>query len=124
MLLRALLAALALSWLISTAADAQQVYGPLSNCSGTVGTTAAPVAFPSSGNGGAAPQVYLIMQNNNATADIWINALPSGVATTTQPSLHIFPGSSFIWNGPIEPVPLSLSIIASAASSTYTCWYR
>jgi hypothetical protein len=118
-----LLAALALSWLTISAADAQQVYGPLSNCSGSVGTSAAQVAFPSSGTGAAAPQLYLLIQNVS-TNEIWINALPSGTATTTQPSLHIPPGTTYIWNSPVEPLPLTVSIIASAASSSFTCWYR
>jgi hypothetical protein len=124
MILRALLTALALSWLTLSLADAQQVYGPVSNCSGTAGASAAQVVFPSSGTGFPSPQTYLLLQNTHATQDIWINILASGTATTASPSLHIFPGTTYIWNSPVEPIPPAISIIGSGAGTTYTCWYR
>lgn len=103
---------------------AQQVYGPLSNCSGTVGTSAANVAFPSSGTGGTGPTLYLLLQNNSTSAqDIWFSTIPGVPATTAAPSWHMPLTGAFEFTT-VAPMPSTVSIIASAAGAAYSCWYK
>ncbi len=122
MRLRALLsAALAL---LPIAADAQQIYGPLSNCSGTVGAAAAPVVFPSSGTGGPAPTTYFLIQNVSGGQILWVSVVPGVAATTAAPSVQLVVGASLTFYSPTTPVPSTVSVIGSAPGAVYTCWYR
>jgi len=103
-----------------------QVFGPLSNCSGTVGGSAVAIVFtPSVGTAPTAPQDYLFIQNNSTSSqNIWINILPGGTATAAPPSIEILPTASITLSSSSAPVPLAVSIIASAASAAYTCNYK
>jgi hypothetical protein len=98
---------------------------PFSNCSGTVGGTAANIAFPASGSGPAQPSNYVLLQNNSTSAqNIWVNALPNPTAAAAPPSIELVPTASIIFsvaNGPIPPV---ISLFGSASSAAYSCWYR
>jgi hypothetical protein len=111
---------------LPSVAHAAQLFGPFSNCSGTIGGTAAAVVFtPSVTSAPTAPQDYLFIQNNSTSSqNIWINILPSGVATTAPPSIEILPTGSIIFTSANAPVPIAVSVIASASSATYTCIYK
>lgn len=126
MRLRTLVVALGLCALPFLRADAQHVYGPLNNCSGTVGGTAAAVVFtPSAAGGPTAPTDYLQIQNNSPASQVlWINILPSGVATTAPPSFQLVGTASLTLFSPTTPVPNAVSIISSAAGGAYSCAYR
>ena len=96
-------------------------------CNGTVGTGAQQITFPAAGYSGVqtppvTPTVYLLIQNTSNN-DEWINPLPGGVATLAPPSYHLLPTAAFFWTS-TDPIPAAVSIIASAAGSTYSCWYR
>jgi hypothetical protein len=122
MMLRALLAACVL--LMSPVADAAQLYGPASNCSGAIGVTPANITFPTSGTGATAPADYLLIQNNSINGQvIWINDLGS-VATTAPPSIQLVPTASVTYSSAYYPMPPSISIVASAAGAVYTCHYK
>ena len=96
-------------------------------CNGTVGTGAQQITFPAAGYSGAqtppiTPTVYLLIQNTSNN-DEWINPLPGGVATLAPPSYNLLPTAAFFWTS-TDPIPAAVSIIASAAGSTYSCWYK
>ncbi len=101
------------------------IFGPMANCSGTIGATAANVAFPATGTGGTSPQDYLLIQNNSTAAqNIWVSVLPNPTATTAPPSLLLSPTSSVLFSSATAPIPPAVSIIGSAAGAVYTCWYK
>ena len=124
MIRRALLTCALLA--LPTAAHAQaQIFGPLSNCSGTVGTTAANIVFPSSGAGSTEPQSYVLLQNNSTSAQvIWVNALPTPTATAASPSIQLSPTASILFTAQNAPIPPAVSVIGSASGAAYTCWYK
>jgi hypothetical protein len=95
-----------------------------SNCSGTVGTAAANVTFPSAGyTGPAYPQNYLAVQNNSTSGQIiWFN-VNGGTATTAAPNWQLVPTAGFNWTLG-DGVPASMSVIASASGAALSCFYR
>lgn len=102
--------------------------GAPSNCSGTVGTQAAAVSFPASGNHGpAAPITYLAIVNPAApgtTPVLYVNPFGATAVANAAGTIPIYPGGSVLWNYPLTPPPGNLSIIASASSTAYTCAYQ
>ena len=126
MRLRTLLAALVL-FALPFGADAQHIVGPISNCSGSIGSSPANIVFPSSGPGGKAPQDYLMIQNNSTAGQIiWINVL-GGTATLGPPSIQLSgnPPASVSYSSTTYPLPiLPVSVVASASGAVYTCHYK
>jgi hypothetical protein len=111
--------------LLGPAAHAAPLQGTLYDCSGTVGGTAANISFPKAGTAGpSAPTVYLSIQNNSTSAQIvWFSPLPGVTATTAPPSWQLVPTSGYDYTS-TDPVPQTVSIIASASSAVYTCHYQ
>lgn len=104
--------------------------GAPSDCSGTVGTSSAAIVFPSSGNTGPTqPHYYLIINNPSTTATLAINF--NGAAAVVNAAGSITLNATGIANNTIIfsaamglPPPAQVSIIASAASTPYTCKYQ
>lgn len=97
------------------------------DCSGTVGTSAASVSFPSSGNTGPSrPTQYVTISNPagaGSTPRLAVNPDSTAVDGGAG-SFVLYPGGSITWTVPDYPVPASISIIASAGSTPYTCKYQ
>lgn len=95
----------------------------LSNCSQTVGGTAAAVAFPTSGGTGPTrPITYLEICNAHASQTLGVNAAGGTAAIGAAGTLTLNPGGCVWWNQP--PVPAALSVIGSAGSTTTACWFN
>ncbi len=118
MTLRALLTCALLA--LPSISHAAGIIGPFSNCSGTVGGTAANIAF-----GAGPPQDTVWIQNNSTAAqDVWINVLPTPTATTASPSFRLVPTASLTFSSANSPIPPVISVIGSASSAAYSCWYH
>lgn len=61
---------------------------------------------------------YLLIQNNHATADLWVNF---GIdAVTHQPSIYVPAGVTMVWgDGGYMPIQ-AVFMIATAVGATYT----
>jgi len=103
-----------------------------SNCSGTASSTAGPIIFPTSGETGpTAPTTYVTIANPSGTATLWLNVAKSGTAiANTAGSFALSPVGGVGLNGiswsrqlGYSP-PLTISILSSAATSPFTCWYN
>ncbi len=103
-----------------------------SNCSGTATSTAGAIVFPTSGETGpTAPASYVTITNPSGTATLWVNAAKSGTATAnTAGSMALSPVGGVGVNGVSWSTqlgyspPLTISILSSAATSPFTCWFR
>lgn len=98
--------------------------GQPSDCSGTVGVTAAPVVFPKAGaKGPPLPSQWVFIVNPSATATLWISIAPGGTAAAN--AAGSFPllgaGNSVTLS---DPAPVGISIIATAGSTPYTCAFQ
>lgn len=104
--------------------------GAPSDCSGTVGTSSQAIVFPSSGNTGPTqPHYYLIINNPSTTATLAINF--NGAAAVVNAAGSITLNATGVANNTIIfsaamglPVPAQVSIIASAATTPFTCKYQ
>lgn len=83
------------------------------DCSGTVGATAANIAFR------AAPQSYVFITNPSASASLWISLNGTAAANASGSFPLLATG-----NGVTLPPMPTVSIIASAGSTPYTCSFR
>jgi hypothetical protein len=100
------------------AAIAAPVTAAPSSCSGTVGTTAAAINLP------AAPYTYISIANPSASATLWVNAVGGTAVANASGSFAIGPGGLVWWALPDMPPPMAISIIATGASTPYTCAYN
>lgn len=99
--------------------------GQPSDCSGTVGATAALVTYPKSGGTGpTSPQQFVTIANPHASAVLWINAVGGTAAANTAGSFAIVPNGSASFSRPSYSPPSRISIIASGADTPYTCLYN
>lgn len=121
--LRIFILALALT-LLAHLAFAQT--GAPSDCSGSVGLSAAAISFPAAGKTGpTVPTRYVTIFNSHATQNLWVNPTPGGTAAAnTAGSAEIVPAGSLSWYQPAYPPPQTISIVGSGAATTYTCWYQ
>lgn len=104
-----------------SAASAQT--GRLSNCSQTVGTVSAAVPFPSSGaTGPPFPTSYLRICDAHASQTLGVNATGATAAIGSAGTLTLQPGGCAWFNA--QPVPVSVSVIGSGASTPTACWYK
>lgn len=101
-------AILGLSW---TNARAQN---QASDCSGTVGATAAAVSFAR-----GQPTQYVFITNPHASASLWLSVTTTAAANA-QGSMGLTSTGSYFT---LPPMP-TVSIVASAGSTPYTCFYR
>lgn len=88
--------------------------GALNDHSGVTADAATHEVVPA--NGG---RQYLLIQNNHATLDLWIDF---GIAAVlSYPSIQVYPGSTLIWGDGGGFIPTqAVNMIASAAGVTYT----
>lgn len=104
--------------------------GAPSDCSGTAGLTSSAIVFPSSGNTGPAlPHYYIIINNPSTTATLAINF--NGAAAVLNAAGSITLNATGVANDTIifsasmgMPPPAQVSIIASAATTPFTCKYQ
>jgi hypothetical protein len=96
----------------------------LSNCSQSVGASAAAVPFPASGaTGPTQPNVYLEICNAHASQTLGVNAIAGGTAAIgSAGTVTLNPGGCLWWNQ--APVPSTLSVIGSGGATTTACWYK
>lgn len=104
------LMALAILILIANAALAQN---QPSNCSGTAGVAAANITF------GQQPKQYVTVVNPSAAATLWLST--TGTAAANAAGSFPLVGTG---NSATLPPLATVSIIASAGSTPYTCFYR
>jgi len=111
-------AGLALSYGLASAQT-----GAYSDCSGSVGATAAAITFPGSGaTGNRAPTQFVFIVNPSATATLWVNAVGGTAVAAAAGSIPLLAqGNSVVLSA---PAPSNISIIATAGSTPYTCWYK
>jgi hypothetical protein len=90
----------------------------------SVGVTAAAVTFPLAGTTGSpAPHRYLTI-HNPSTATLWVNPFGGTAAASTAGSMEIAAGAYLSWYLPEFPLPVSISIVASAGGTPITCAYQ
>lgn len=112
-----------LAVLLLAASPAWAQVTKLSNCSQTVGATAAPVAFPTSGGVGApAPTRYLEICNAHASQTLGVNVVGGTASIGAAGTITLNPGGCKWWDGPA--VPAAASVIGSGASTTTDCSYH
>jgi hypothetical protein len=88
------------------------------NCSGTVGATAAAVTF------GHPPGSYVFICNPSATASLWLSTTGTAAANASG-SFSLGPTVATATSACVTLTPMpTISIIASAGSTPYTCFYR
>jgi hypothetical protein len=116
---RVVLAALGLSLAYGLASA--QLAKP-SNCSQTVGASAAPTPFPTSGSGPPFPSFYLEICNAHATNTLGLNWVGGTASIGAQGTLTLNPGGCKWWNQ--GAIPGALSVIGSGASTTTACGYH
>ena len=107
--MRAILAAALL--LLSGPAWAQY-----NNCSATVGMTAAPVTFT-----GRSPTAYIVLCNSHATNTLGVNPVGGTAAIGAAGTRTLAAGACWEFR---PPLPLVISTIGSAASTTTTCGFQ
>lgn len=83
------------------------------DCSGTVGATAANITFR------AAPQNYVFIANPSAGASLWVSLNGTAAANASGSFPLLATGNSVT----LPPLP-TVSIIASAGATPYTCAFR
>lgn len=121
-MLRLILAtlSLALSYGLALAAAGQP-----SNCSQTVGATAAPVVFPAAGStGNPSPQTHLEICNAHATNTLGVNWSGGTAAIGATGTLTLSPGGCISWGQSSPVIPQTVSVIGSAGSTTTACGYN
>jgi hypothetical protein len=95
----------------------------LSNCSQTVGASAAAVAFPTAGSTGPAnPRDYLQICNAHASNTLGVNAVGGSASIGAAGTLTLNPGGCAWWN--TTAIPGAVSVIGSAGGTTTACWYK
>lgn len=95
----------------------------LSDCSQTVGASAAAVTFPASGKTGPTrPTTYLEICNAHASQTLGVNFVGGTAAIGSTGTLTLNPGGCQWWNQP--PIPAALSVIGSAGSTVTACGYN
>lgn len=85
-------------------------------CSTTITTTAIPVPF-----GSRAPTQYLEICNAHATNTLGVNASGGTAAIGASGTRTLTAGQCAIWT--VAP-PTDVSVIGSAASTTFACGFR
>lgn len=96
----------------------------LSNCSQTVGGTAAAVSFPAAGStGNPTPQAYLEICNAHATNNLGVNFVGGTASIGAAGTITLSPGGCLWWNV-VPPIPSALSVIGSGAGTTTACGYQ
>lgn len=120
----AVLVASAILWLFAVwASVAFAQSGMLSDCSQTVGTTAAAVSFPAAGKtGNSHPNIYLEICNAHDSNTLGVNFVGGTAAIGSTGTLTLNPGGCMWWN--TAPIPAALSIVGSAASTTTACGFN
>lgn len=116
-----------ISALLLAVAPLHAQQGAPSNCSGTVGTSSAAIAFPSSGNTGPnVPRVYLTIGNpaSSGGANLFVNPFGATAVANGSGTFAVYPGGTLTWYAPAYPPPSNLQIIASSSSTAYTCAYQ
>lgn len=99
--------------------------GQPSNCSQTVGASAAAVAFPAAGStGNPSPQTYLEIYNAHATNTLGVNWTGGTAAIGAAGTLTLNPGNGISWGKNSPVIPQSVSVIGSAGSTTTACGYN
>ena len=94
----------------------------LSNCSQTVGASAAAVPFPASGKGPTVPTSYLSICNAHGTQTLGVNVVGGTAAIGSAGTLTLNPGGCRWWNG--ADIPGAASVVGSGASTTTECEYH
>jgi hypothetical protein len=84
-----------------------------SNCGDTVGGTAAPIVFAHP------PTQYITISNPNASATLWVSPVGTAVVNGGGTIGLTAAGATVT----LAAMP-TLSIIASASTTPYTCFYR
>ena len=85
-------------------------------CSTTIGATAVPVPF-----GARAPTQYLEICNAHATNTLGVNATGGTAAIGASGTRTLAAGQCAIWTA---APPTDVSVIGSAASTTFACGFR
>jgi len=83
------------------------------SCSGTAETTAANITFRHP------PASFITIVNPSASATLWVSATGTAAANSAESFPLVATGNS----ATLPPQP-TVSIIASAASTPYTCFFR
>jgi hypothetical protein len=97
---------------------AAPAFAQFRDCSQTVGTAAAPVAFAN-----RTPTVYLEICNAHATNTLGVNVVGGTAAVGAQGTRTLTAGLCWAWKKP-EPIPITVSLIGSATSTTTACQYQ
>lgn len=88
------------------------------DCSGTVGTSAAAISFKTTN----LPHKWVFIVNPSATAALWLNINGGTAAANASGSFPLIgTGNSVTLS---DPAVLTISIIASADATPYTCSYQ
>jgi hypothetical protein len=104
----------ALSIAVATSAFAQN---QPRDCSGTIGGTAANITFAFQ------PTQYVMICNPSASATLWVSAVGTAAANASG-SIGLPTAASAATSClTLAPIP-TISIIASAGSTPYTCMFR
>lgn len=97
-----------------------QLGQPLQCGPASIGTTAASITFPLSGNA-QAPQRYVTIANPNLSGNLWINVLAGGTAApATAGSFALIGQGSNVTLPPVAAV----SIVGTVAGMAVTCFYQ
>ena len=100
--------------------------GAPSECSGTVGTTSAPIKFPATGfTGPSVPTKYVTITNPLGTNKLAVN--PTGAAVIDGQGSFPMDVNGAGWSWPDAlgyPPPSTINIVGSGAGTPYTCKYQ
>jgi hypothetical protein len=119
---RLVLAALGLSLAYGLALAAA---GQPTNCSQTVGASAAAVVFPAGGStGNPSPQTHLEICNAHATNTLGVNWSGGAASIGAAGTLTLNPGGCISWGVSSPIIPQTVSVIGSAGSTVTACGYN
>lgn len=95
---------------------AMPAWAQFNNCSATVGTTAAPVTFT-----GRSPTAYIVLCNSHATNTLGVNPVGGTAVIGAAGTRTLAAGACWEFR---PPLPLVISTIGSAATTTTTCGFQ
>lgn len=99
--------------------------GQPTNCSQSVGATAAAVVFPASGStGNPSPHSHLEICNASAANTLGVNWSGGTAAIGATGTLTLNPGACISWGISSAVIPTAVSIIGSADPTLTACGYN